>query len=303
MSEWSFEYPEALTLFLLFMICRHFCKKVPAPSYFPHLSFFGYVNPYFSLRKTLIYLIALTLTLAIASPIVIDHHNPGNRNGFDIALCIDSSGSMSESGFHTGEKELSKFESVKRVVGEFILGRRNDNISLVLFGDFAYIASPLTYEKEVLVEFMELQDMAMAGKNTAIGDGLARSIDALKDSRAKTQLIILLTDGKQNAGSVSIETAVAIAAKNGIRIYTVGVGEDADRALLELIATQTGGRSYEARDSDALEAVYDEIDALESSRIKSRDYAVKAYYFHYPAMAALLLLTLYLHLISRRIAA
>ncbi len=302
MSELAFEYPEALALFLLFLVCRHFCKRVPAPKYFPHLAFFGHINPYFSIRKALIYLIVLALSIAIASPIVIDHHNPGNRNGFDIALCIDSSGSMSESGFHTGNRELSKFESVKEVVGRFILGRRNDNISLVLFGDFAYIASPLTYEKEVLVEFMELQDMAMAGKNTAIGDGLARSIDALKDSRAKTQLIILLTDGKQNAGSVSIETAVDIAAKNGIRIYTIGVGEDADTALLELIASRTGGRSYSAKDSDALRDVYDEIDTLESSRIKSRDYAVKAYYFHYPALAALLLLALYGHLLSRRIA-
>ena len=302
MSELAFEYPEALVLFLLFLLCRHFCKKVPAPSYFPHLAFFGSVNPYLTLRKTLIYLIALALTLAIASPIMIDHHNPGNRNGFDIVLCIDSSGSMSESGFHTGEKELSKFESVKRIVSKFILGRLDDNIALVLFGDFAYVASPLTYEKEVLVEFMGLQDMAMAGKNTAIGDGLARSIDAIKGSKAKTRLIILLTDGKQNAGSVSIETAVGIAAKNGIRIYTIGVGQDADTALLGMIAAQTGGHSYTATNSEALRDVYDEIDALESSRIKSRNYAVKAYYFHYPAFAALLLLALYGHLLSRRIA-
>lgn len=302
MSTLGFEYPEAFALFLLFLLCRHFCKKVPAPSYFPHLAFFGFVNPYFSLRKALIYLIALMLTLAVASPVMIDHHNPGNRNGFDIALCIDSSGSMSESGFHSENRELSKFDAVKEIVGKFILGRVDDNIALVLFGDFAYIASPLTYEKEMLVEFMGLQDMALAGKNTAIGDGLARSIDALKSSRARTRLIILLTDGKQNAGSVSIETAVEIAAKNGIRIYTIGIGKDADTALLELIATRTGGRSYVATESDTLGDVYGEIDTLESSRIKSRDYAVKQYYFYIPAMAALLLLLLYTRLLGRRIA-
>jgi len=299
-SELAFEYPEALALFLLFLLCRHFCKKVPAPQYFPHLAYFGSINPYFSFRKILIYLIALLLTLAIASPILVDHHNPGNRNGFDVVLCIDSSGSMGETGFQAGEREMSKFESVKQVVGKFILGRRNDNIALVLFGDFAYIASPLTYEKEVLVEFLGLQDMALAGKNTAIGDGLARSIDALKDSRAKTRLIILLTDGKQNAGSVSIEQMVGIAAKNGIRIYTIGIGDDADTALLDMIASRSGGRSYTAKNSDTLESVYDEIDRLESSQIKSRDYSVKTYYFYYPAAVALALLTLYGYLISRR---
>jgi Ca-activated chloride channel family protein len=171
---------------------------------------------------------------------------------------------------------------------------------LVLFGDFAYIASPLTYEKAVLVEFMEVQDMALAGKNTAIGDGLARSIAALKPSRAKTRLIILLTDGKQNAGSIAIEEAVEIAVKNNIRIYGVGIGEDTDKELLELIAARSGGKSFEAHDSAALEAVYDTIDELETSRIKSRDYAVKEYFYLYPAAAALLALLLYTLLISRR---
>lgn len=300
MREWSFEYPEVWLFFGLFLLCQYLYKKVPAPRYFPHLHLFGFGGSVFSFRKLLKYLIAFLLVAAAASPVIVDHRNPGNRNGFDIALCLDSSGSMGETGFVKENLAMSKFDSVKQVVREFILNRRNDNIALVLFGDFAYIASPLTYEKEVLAEFMELQDMALAGKNTAIGDGLVRSIDALKDSRAKTQLVILLTDGKQNAGSVAIDEAVTMAVRHNIRIYTIGIGEDSDTALLTMIAQNSGGRSYFAKDSEALTEVYQAIDTLESSKIKSRDYRVKEHLFFYPAWGGLMLMGLYLYLLAGR---
>jgi len=302
MNEFSFEYPEAFFLLILFIICQHFCKKVLTPIFFPHLELFSRAKTPFSLKKILKYLIAFFLVSSIASPVMTDHYNPANRNGFDIALSLDSSGSMGETGFDAKNSSISKFESVKRVVKEFILKRRNDNIALVLFGDFAYIASPLTYEKEVLCEFLDVQDMALAGKNTAIGDGIAAAVDSLKSSNAATKLIILLTDGKQNAGSVSVEAAVNIAKRNGIKIYTIGVGEDMDRAMLETIAKESGAKSFAAKDLSALKEVYKEIDALEKSMIKSREYIFKKYLFAYPAALAFAFLILYSCLVLRRAA-
>lgn len=300
MSEFSFEYPEAFLLFLIYIICQYFCKKRVKTVYFPHLELFSKTKVQISLKNILKYLIAFFIVFSLASPVFIDHRNPANRNGFDISLCIDSSGSMGESGFDKENSNISKFDSVKEAVKEFILKRRNDNIALIFFGDFAYIASPLTYEKEALSEFVDVQDMALAGKNTAIGDGLITAIDALKTSIATTKIIILLTDGKHNAGSVSVQNAVEIAKKNNIKIYTIGVGEDIDVAMLEKIALESGAKSFLAKDIEKLKEVYGEIDGFEKSILKSKDYSFKEYLFFYSAVLAFALLFFYFYLFLRR---
>ena len=293
MHAFAFEYPEAFVLLALFILCQYLCRRVAARRYFPHLALFSKINAWFSWQRLLKYLIALFLVTALASPVIIDYRHPDNRNGFDLVLCIDSSGSMGDAGFDQGEEKLTKFESVRKIAGEFILGRRNDNVGLVFFGDFAYIASPLTYEKEALVEFMDYQDMALAGHNTAIGDGLARSLEVLEASRAKTRIIILLSDGEQNAGSVSIEQMATVAARNGIRIYTIAIGSSADTALMERIAADTGGHAFVARNAMSLADVYAEIDGMEPSMLRSRDYAHKQHHYPLPLLAAGLLMLLY----------
>ncbi len=301
MQELSFEYPEAFFLLALFILCQIFCRRIAVRRYFPHLHFFSRVHSWMSWQRLLRYLLALLLVTAIASPILIDHRHPDNRNGYDLVLCIDSSGSMGDAGFDTKAGNISKFESVRRIAGAFILGRRNDNVGLVFFGDFAYIASPLTYEKEALVEFLGYQDMTLAGRNTAIGDGLARSLEVLESSHAKTRLIVLLSDGEQNAGSVSVAQMAQAAARNGIRIYTIAVGETADVALMERIAADTGGQAFVAKDARTLESVYEAIDGMEPSELRSRDYAAKHYFYAYPAWGALAVLLLYATLLFRRV--
>jgi Ca-activated chloride channel family protein len=228
----------------------------------------------------------------MASPILIDKSNPLNRNVIDIVLSLDASGSMGASGL--SETLETRFETVQRVVRDFISKRLNDNVGIVLFGDFAFIASPVTYEKEIVSEMVSYLQTGMAGDNTAIGEGIEQSIRALSFSKAKTKVIILLTDGEHNSGRISPKDAVKMAQEHNIKIYTIAVGDDFNPALLQEIASQTGGKSYAAVNEDELNDVYEQINEMESSQIKSQQFLKKEYYYQYVLVAVFFLLCLYI---------
>jgi Ca-activated chloride channel family protein len=248
-------------------------------------------------------LIFILLCIAIASPITIDKLNPLNRHGKDIVLAIDASGSMNSSGFlKEGEdldgmvtegERLSRFEITKKIADKFIKNRVSDNVGVVLYGDFAFIASPITYEKEIVTDMLSYLSQGMAGQNTAIGEAIAMSVRSFKHSIAKTKIIILLTDGEHNSGSISPKDAIKLAQKQNIKIYTIGLGNkgESDEKLLEQIAKDSGGKFYPATSARELQKVYDEIDTLESSKIKSREYVLKDYYYGIFLVLALGLLT------------
>jgi Ca-activated chloride channel homolog len=287
----SFEYPEALLLFILFIICHFFCKRLLSTKYFPHLNLFSKSLGFLNIEKFIKIFIALLLTIALASPVLIDKRHPNNRNGMDVALVLDSSNSMDEV-IGEGDEAQQKYGFMQQVVSAFIAQRENDNVALIMFADFAYIASPLTYEKEILIDFFKMQTMGMAGKNTAIGDGIATGISALKSSQAKSKIMIVLSDGEQNSGKVSIEEAVTIAAQRGIKIYVIGFGneEAINHTLMQRIANESSGAYFFADSPTVLEEVFDEIDTLSSSAIKARNYVEKEYLFFYFAFTAFLLM-------------
>jgi Ca-activated chloride channel family protein len=249
-------------------------------------------------------LIFVFLVSALASPILIDKDNPLNRHGKDIVLAIDASGSMNSSGFSSQDEEefsnQSRFEITKHIAKEFILKRQSDNVGVVLFGDYAFIASPITYEKDIVVEMLELLTQGMAGQNTAVGEAIAIGVRAFKHSRAKSKLVILLSDGEHNSGSISPKDAVTLAKQKNIKVYTIAIGKkgEADEALLKEIADNTSAKFFYASNSKELKEVYEEIDALESSKIKSREYLLKEYYYEILLLLALVLL---LYLIYRDI--
>ena len=166
---------------------------------------------------------------------------------------------------------------------------------MVLFGDFAFIATPLTYEKEALSQMVEYLTLGMAGENTAIGDGIYESLVALESSKAKSKIIILLTDGMHNAGETSPKDAVALSKRAGVKIYTIGMGRDTsfDKAMLEKIAKDGGGRFFQAKNKEKLEEVYNEINTLERSKIRSRDFREKEYWYVIPLLLSLIFLLLY----------
>lgn len=294
MNYYSFEYSYLILLLIPILYCLYRCKEHIKPRFFVHLQFLGAKKNLLKLEWIVKIVIFTLLCIALTSPIVVDKLNPLNRHGKDIVLAIDASGSMNASGFDmedevsSGER-LSRFDITKLIATEFIQKRESDNLGIVLYGDFAFIASPITYEKNMVVDMLGYLTHGMAGQNTAIGEAIAMSVRAFKHSKAKTKIIILLTDGEHNSGSISPKDAIKLAQDENIKIYSIGMGNkgEADEALLRKIADESGGEFFSAASAKELKGVYEKIDELESSKIKSREYLLKNYYYHLFLLLAL----------------
>ncbi|HEC45502.1 MAG TPA: VWA domain-containing protein, partial [Epsilonproteobacteria bacterium] len=170
------------------------------------------------------------------------------------------------------------------------------NMGVVVFGTFAYTASPLTYDLEALSYLLEMTTIGLAGESTAIGDAIMQSIRTLSFGEAENKAIILLTDGYHNAGRTSPEQAVEKAKSLGIKIYTIGIGKksDYDAAMLETIAKESRGKSYAASSAEALSKVYKEIDTLEPSPIRSENYLNQKLLIFFPLALVFLLLFIWI---------
>ena len=291
----GFEYPELFLLLPFIFYCFYKCREKPRFQYFVHLELFSQFHFKIDRRLLFKFLTTVFLIIALASPVTVNPVDPKNRQGIAMVLTLDASGSMNSSGYDEDERDKSKFDIVKNIVKDFIKERIEDNIAVVLFGDFAFIATPLTYEKEALSKMVEYLSLGMAGENTAIGDGIYESLVALENSEAKSKVIILLTDGMQNKGEMSPKDAVALALSRDVKIYTIGMGKASnyDKTMLRKIAVDSNGEFFEAQTKEALEEVYDEIDDLEQSKIRSRDYLSKDYWYSIPLALALLFFLLY----------
>lgn len=302
MNYYSFEYSYLILLLIPILYCLYRCKEHIKPRFFVHLQFLGAKKSFLKLELIVKITIFTLLCIALTSPIVVDKLNPLNRHGKDIVLAIDASGSMNASGFDMEDEvssgaRLSRFDITKLIATEFIQKRESDNLGIVLYGDFAFIASPITYEKNMVVDMLGYLTHGMAGQNTAIGEGIAMSVRAFKHSKAKTKIIILLTDGEHNSGSISPKDAIKLAQDENIKIYSIGMGNkgEADEALLRKIADESGGEFFSATSAKELKSVYEKIDELESSKIKSREYLLKNYYYHLFLLLALLFLLFLLY--------
>lgn len=284
-------YPWFFLLLPLLWYCLYRCRETSSPLTFVHLHLFSVHRGWMKWLWLLRYLVVLLLLIALASPVSIDQSDPLNRQGVDVVLAIDGSGSMGASGFDPESRE-SRFDIAKKIAQQFIRERVGDNAGVVIFGDFAFIASPVTYEKAVVAEMMDYLDDGMAGQNTAIGEGIAMGVRALQNSKAVSRVIILLTDGEHNSGRISPSEATQIALEKGIRIYTVGMGRQGefDEAMLRHIAQQSGGDFFAAYNAEELSNVYAAIDSLERSKIRAERYARQSMHFVWPLLAALLLM-------------
>lgn len=295
MSSWLFDLPFVWLLLLPLLYCLYRCKVAALQHYFPHLQFFTKLNKWRNFEWLLKALAVTLMVGALATPVMIDYSDPSNRNGVDIVLSIDGSGSMNASGFGKEGSRESRFEIVQKIASDFVMKRSEDNIGVVEFGDFAFIASPITYEKEIIAQMIGYMSYGMAGQNTAIGEGIAMSVRALRDSKAASKVIVLLTDGEHNSGSISPKEAVAMVKKEHIRLYTIGIGPkgEFDNALLEQLARDGNGAFFTATNEKELQEVYDAIDTMERSRIKSAHNVLEEHYFQwFLAPACLLMLWL-----------
>ena len=286
MNYYTFEYPWLILLLIPIIYCLYKCKEYLKPMFFVHLQFLSAKKSFPKLEWIIKIIIFILLTIALTSPIVVDKLSPLNRHGKDIVLAIDASGSMNSSGYDVNDdisegKRLSRFEITKVIASDFIRKRVSDNLGVVLYGDFAFIASPITYEKEIVVDMLSYLTQGMAGQNTAIGEAIAMGIRAFRFSHAKTKVMILLSDGEHNSGSVSPKDSTALAKSKGIKIYTIAIGNkgEADEALLKEIAKESKGEFFSATSAKELQNIYDKIDKLESSKIKSKEYLQKDFYY------------------------
>lgn len=293
MNNWLFNFPFAWLLLLPLLYCLYRCKVAALPHYFPHLHFFTKLNKWRNFEWMIKALAVILMIGALATPVMVDFSDPRNRNGVDIVLSIDGSGSMNASGFGKEGSRESRFEIVQKIASDFVMKRASDNIGVVVFGDFAFIASPITYEKEIIAQMIGYLSYGMAGQNTAIGEGIAMGVRALRDSKAASKVIILLTDGEHNSGSISPKEAVAMVKKEKIRLYTIGIGPkgEFDNALLEQLARDGNGKFFAATNQKELREVYDEIDNMERSRIKSAHNVLEEHYFQWFLAPALFLMT------------
>ena len=201
-------------------------------------------------------------------------------SGRDLLLAVDISGSMETEDMLLGRQVATRLAAVKYVAGNFIERRQGDRLGLILFGDQAYLQTPLTFDRQTTNIQLDEAAIGLAGKRTAIGDAIGLAVKRLRDQPQENRVLILLTDGENTAGTVDPQKAADIAASEGVRIYTIGVGADErivsgffgkrrvanselDEPALIAIAEKTGGRYFRARDIAALEEIYQLLDELE----------------------------------------
>ena len=227
--------------------------------------------------------------IALARPVEITHEQETTTDGIDIVLSMDISGTMLARDF-----KPDRLTAAKRLAAEFVSERRGDRIAVVAFAGEAFTQAPLTSDQATVETMLSRLRSGVVDDGTAIGNGLATAINRLRESGAKSKVIILLTDGVNNRGQISPLMAAEIARDMGIKVYTIGVGTrgrapypavdifgnqttvmadvEIDEELLEEIASMTGGKYYRAVDDEALREIYAEINTLEKSKVQVTDY-------------------------------
>ena len=278
----SLEYPFFLIIPIIFVICKIYCPKQVEALIFPNAKEFDLIKNKISFLEVIIIFL---FSLALASPIKTKIIKTQNSFGYDIATILDTSGSMGEYG---------KIENAKAIISDFINKRKNDRIALVVFGNIAYIASPLTYDKKSFNEILKRIYVGIAGGRTAIYDALFLTTTLFKNSKAKNKIAILITDGKDNSSITPLDLALKKLKKAKIKVYTIGLGPDVDAKTLQTIANTTGGKFYYLTNAAQLKDVYDEINHLEKSKISGKIIIQKKYYFFYPLILGIFLYILFL---------
>ena len=331
MSFFRFEDPWLLLFFLMvpFLTIRGKGKQQGTISY----SSIDTLQAIRSARVEILSILPLALRMIAISLLVLSLARPqeGYKSteilsvGVDIMLALDTSGSMQALDFIKDEKRDTRLAMVKDVVSQFIDNRPNDRMGMVVFGSEAYTQCPLTLDQGILKSFLSKLDIGMAGDSTAIGSAIGIAVKRLKDLESESKVIILLTDGQNNAGSLPPLQAAQTAKAFGIKIHTIAVGThgkapflvnsifgqryvyqqvDIDEDTLKKISDLTGGQYFRASDLESLKTIYKQIDEMEKSEVKVIDHSEYTELFHYfliPGLLILLLEILLSNTVLRRI--
>jgi len=286
----QFAWPWALALILLPWLVYRFCPPALAAEqaalWVPGLAPFACARHQQGRRRSrwqlpLVLLCWLLLVGATARPQWLGEPIELPVSGRDLMLAVDLSGSMRTEDFRLGNSTVDRLTALKAVAGEFVQRRVGDRLGLILFGDQPYVQVPLTFDRQTVRQLLNEAALGLAGERTAIGDAIGLAVKRLQEGDGARQVLILLTDGANTAGQLAPLKAAELAARERLKIYTIGIGADRmevggfffnqtinpsadlDEKTLTAIAEQTGGRYFRARDTKQLADIYAELDRLE----------------------------------------
>lgn len=267
--------------------------------------------------KILLLLRWLSLALfivALAQPRFIKGESSSHASGIDIVVAIDLSGSMAAEDFELDGKRVNRLVIAKDVLKKFISTRINDRIGLIAFAGRAYIASPLTLDHDFLQQNLDRIHLGMIEDRTAIGSALTSALNRLRNLKSKSKIVILMTDGQNNAGKVPPLTAAEVAETLKVKVYTIGVGTrgtapmpyvnvfgqkayqqvavDIDEETLTKVARKTGGKYFRADNSESLRKIYSEIDRMEKTDVEVKKYRQYEELFGWTILGGLFVLLL-----------
>lgn len=261
----------------------------------------------------------LCLVIAMMQPEKVDQHTLIHHKGYDIMLAVDTSGSMKAVDFSTTTQPVSRLDATKEVVSKFVKGRQGDRVGLITFGEKAFLHVPLTLDTLSVSKMLKGIESGMAGNATSIGDAIGMGVKTLRERPEGSRVLVLLTDGEDNASKIPPLEAAKLAQQYGIKIYTIGVGKKGpvpfpngfggyamaemplDEDMLQKIADSTGGQYFLATNPKALESIYTKINQLEKSEANETLYQVREPFYIYPLLlASVFLLLLSLTQIFRR---
>ncbi len=261
------------------------------------------------LRYFILFLVIITL----ARPQLVNVEKEILNKGIDIMMVLDTSGSMAAEDF----QPKNRLQVAKDTMKEFISKRVSDRIGLVIFGSDAYTQAPLSMDYKIIGNLFDSIELSMAGDGTAIGMAIATGLNRLKSSTSKSKIMVLLTDGENNAGEIDPIRASKLAKDIGVKIYTIGIGKEGgaqipyyhplygkvysdvltylDEKTLKTIANNTNGSYFRATDTDSLKDIYDRIDTLEKTDIKTKNYV--NYFDYFPFLLHLIAILILFELI------
>lgn len=257
--------------------------------------------------KLLLCLSWFMLIAACARPIWLGDPITFHPKQRDLMLVVDLSGSMAQEDMKLGDEYIDRLSATKTVLKHFIQKRQGDRLGLILFADHAYLQTPLTFDRQTIEKQLDRTVIGLVGQQTALGDGIGLATKTFIDDDAPQRVMIVLSDGSNNAGVLSPNEAAQLAKKYHATIYTVGLGagemlvkqffmtrkvntaEDLDEKTLQQVADLTGGQYFRARDTEDLEQIYNTINQLEPVTGQSQTWRPQTDWFHYPLAASLVL--------------
>lgn len=295
MRFWPERKQQSAALYMPYIQDRNLQQNAASPSGFSWIKFL------------LLMLIWLFILLAATNPMRIGDAVELPANGRDLMLAVDISGSMEDRDMVVNGRRVNRLVATKDVLTRFLNQRQGDRVGLILYGSQAFVQAPLTFDLQTVHKLLMESEIGFAGNGTAIGDAIGLAIKRLASNPAESRVLILLTDGENNAGTLSPVEAAKFAAKEQVKIYTIGLGHPRsrypiDERTLSEVARLTGGEYFRARNQQELSAIYGTIDKLEAVEQEAEIFRPKQALFYWPlgiAMGLTLILALWSNLAPR----